>query len=334
MPAGSVPQDMSAPQYESYGFTEPIDVKHEIENLPDYHQSDHAAIHHYSFALTEQCWKQNNYIFMSQDSIGKYKSFKDLGKDAPELSWKAVLELQHRGVGIPLLGGNVAYKENLKIGQTMTICRYKCPPQGLMFDKERDKEPFCEAVQTTSAQYKRYVFTFASGRTMTFFLHRRLPFGDVCFNKSESDARYRWLHSKYNTCNGSYRYDIERLQPDQPSMLDNMDRQANRLSAHNELVGSKLSAFGIPKRKILEDLKGGIPVGSIEYVRNYSWKSYARDAKMEFRVPMTLPDVDPESILSVDEETLELLCMGLVLHKRESDRRNQRRACYNYAGGS
>lgn len=40
---------------------------------------------------------------------------------------------------------------------------------------------------------------------------------------------------------------------------------------------------------------------------------------------MVLQNSDPQSILAVGKDTLELLCVGLVLHEREVQRKRDRR---------
>ena len=308
------------------GTDQPIflESKHNNQQLPDYHQAHHAGTFHYKFVMAEKLLKQNHYVFVSADSMGKYRSFKGVSLDSPIDTHQKVSTLQHQGIGIPLLSANIAWKENFKIDKSMTIYKYNRPPKMRLFDKNLDKELFCVVKLRESAQYYRYEFEFVkSNRKMTFFLHRKHPFGDVCF--SGSDIRYRWLHSKYSMWRDRYRYDILRLPLTQPSLLDGMDMEKNKLNPSNKLVGSKLAAFTLPTRKVLDSIKGGQTFGGIEYFRNYSLKRYSQDATMDLNVPKTLPGADPESISSVDEHTLELLCMGLVLHKRESDRRAERR---------
>lgn len=302
-----------------------LQSKHSNQQLPDYHQAHHAGTFHYKFVMSEKLLKQNHYVFTSADSMGKYKSFKGVSLSSPRDTHEKVSVFQHQGIGIPLLSANVAWKETFKIGQTMSIYKFNCPPKTRLFDKKLDKELFCIAKLTTAAQYYRYEFEFVkSKKKMTFFLHRKRPFGDVCF--SGSDIRYRWIHSKYSSWRDLYRYDILRLPLTQPSLLDGMDTVRNRLNSSNELVGGKLAAFGLPTRKVLDSIRCGQAIGGIEYFRNYSWERYSQDATMDVNVPKTLPGADPESILSIDEHTMELLCMGLVLHKRESDRRAERRS--------
>lgn len=301
-----------------------LDSKHSDQQLPDYHQALHAGNFHYKFVLSEKLLKQNHYVFMSADSMGKYKTFKGVSMTSPIDTHQKVSAFQHQGVGIPLLCANIAWKETFKIGETMTIYKYNCPPKMRLFDKNLDKELFCVVKLKMAAQYYRYEFEFVkSNRKMTFFLHRKHPFGDVCF--AGSDIRYRWVHSKYSWRRDLYRYDISRLPLTQPSLLDGMDMSSNKLNPSNKLVGSKLAAFGLPTRKVLDPIKASHPIGGIEYFRNYSLGTYRQDATMDLNVPKTLPGADPESILSIDERTMELLCMGLVLHKRESDRRAERR---------
>lgn len=229
--------DDNLPSYEESDGHHATDNKREIDP-PDYEQSQNANKHEFEFVISELRIRQFNTLFVSEDSLIKYNSFKDIYTHTPDDTLNKIKDIQHQGIGMPLLSSEVGWSQSFKINEKMTIYRYIRPNEREYFDKKRNREPFCHIKARQMVQYWRYELNFVdSDKTILLFLHRKLPIGD--FFSSTDGVRYRWLHTGYSLWNDLYRYELEQLRPGQPSMIDGMNVEEKKLDPTNELVGRK-----------------------------------------------------------------------------------------------
>lgn len=323
--------DYKAPPYEQSDDFYPTDEKRDM-NPPDYLQINQALLHQFNFVVNELTFRHMSTLFVSQDAFEKYNSYKEVNTSSPYDTIGKVRDIQAQGIGIPLLSAEVGWGQSFNRSDMMLIYRYECPTGKQDFHRKLNRRLFCHVKVKSHVQYWSYELEFQeSNKKIMLFLHRKYPIGD--FYITGSDVRYRWLHTKYSLWNDLYRYDLDKLVPGQVSMLDGMDHRQNQLDPENPLVGRKSNTiFGFPER-VASDFTGGISTGALERTKKHTSLHRHTVTKLSLDAPMTLPHADPESTLAVDECTLQLLCVGLVLHERENERRRNRRARNSGAAG-
>ncbi|ABN66089.2 predicted protein, partial [Scheffersomyces stipitis CBS 6054] len=213
-------------------------------------------------------------VFVSADSVGKYKSFKDAsGAQAA----KYARELQMQGVGIPLLKADI---HRLSLNKFLTIKRYYVDKQKIKlrgFDSKQDLHDFCVVWKYRHGSYSTYELKFTPDPydrkqdfTIVVFQHGVLPIADYVYNGS----RYRWIHER-RSYGYIYNYSNFLLCPTQDSMTDNWDKKTNRLEKsidpNNPLVGGYLSKLlSIRSHFTKEEYYSPMKLGSLDEKRDFS----------------------------------------------------------------
>lgn len=298
--------------------------RNEKELPPDYYTSTNPE-HGWDFIVCNSSLLHKLTVFVSSDSVGKYKSFKD-NMNAGPLS--PINDLQAQGLGVPLLR---AETHSFSINKFLTIYRFHTDNAIRGFNKNTDygAAPFCEIKKSRHWAYDTYTLTFKPKNSRPFkvwlFAHSTLPISDYQYN----GIRYRWIHDrKYFQYYESYR--AFRLEPNQPTMLSNWSGGDFLDSRKNPLVGNKLSQFIDPRsRKPKDKYFSDHEVGRLDKL-----KKKGILGRLQETTKILLPDmsnsgyrnVNYDSIHSVTIDVLVHLCTGLVLKRIEDIKEEKRRS--------
>ncbi|EER35556.1 predicted protein [Candida tropicalis MYA-3404] len=265
-------------------------------------------------------------IFVSDDAAKKYKAFKK-NKNRENLA------LQQQGYGVPLFKVVRSFVPFSK--KFLTFRRY-IPSNLHAFEENSDMYDYCSVAKTSHLGYDSYIFEFVPDPTMPWlnfrvvmFSHSILPISDYFFR----GRKHRWIdessllssNTKQEGFTGGFRHTI--LSPHQVSLTDNWDGMGDVLS--REIVNPYLSDDF--------DRYSSLPLGSTNiggqgnlkpeyYGRNFSRihrivQPTVTTTSNEVRigdVNNRRDDVNYETIFSVDEEELVMICMATTL-KRQKD---------------
>lgn len=204
------------------------------------------------------------------------------------------------------------------------------------FEENSDMYDYCSVAKTSHLGYDSYIFEFVPDPTMPWlnfrvvmFSHSILPISDYFFR----GRKHRWIdessllssNTKQEGFTGGFRHTI--LSPHQVSLTDNWDGMGDVLS--REIVNPYLSDDF--------DRYSSLPLGSTNiggqgnlkpeyYGRNFSRihrivQPTVTTTSNEVRigdVNNRRDNVNYETIFSVDEEELVMICMATTL-KRQKD---------------
>lgn len=254
--------------------------------------------------------------YVSQDARAKYKASK-------EVRTKEVIDLQRSGYAIPLLKTDHSWKA-LYSHSLMKILRFLPPPadQNRLFDPKKDRYEFCMIRKWICSSYNRFEFNFspnptnkAEDFTLYMIYHRRYPIADV---SPYNGKRYRFITPKLWSLKMDWSYELHELSEEQDSLTDNLHKDG-KVPKNNPLLGSAWKNNLLPQVKDTDLFKGrelGVAV--------YREKLY-KVAPVRFGYQETVPgDVgqqrDSESINSVSDEALVILCLVSVLKNVEDNR--------------
>lgn len=148
------------------------------------------------------------------------------------------------------------------------------------------------------------------------FSHNTLPIRDYEYK----GVRYRWIHErKYLSYLESYQ--ACRLEPNQPSMLDNWTGGDTLDSRSNPLVGSDVTQLVNPgSRKPKEEYYSGDNMGKLDELKKHGVFGKLQEATRILLADVTNTgnrDVNYDSIHSVHLDVLVHLCIGLIIKRRE-----------------
>lgn len=301
-----------------------VSEKKESYREPVYFQS--ASPQGWTVIITNKFWTDGFQIFISRDSYEKYNVFrKSQNQDIPVI--------QQQGVGIPLFK---VINTFFSIGTTFLTFRKYCPPpldsQGVpqRFDPKRDYHEFCIVKKRFHVGYDSYIFEFhpdpydlkKRNFTFTMFSHSVLPIHDYIYK----DERHRWIDESrmeeiVSLWQVKYGFKHTVLRPDQPSMCDNWDGQNDKLvkSTPNPLLN------GLWKKKL--SVRAHYPELSqygqhcsaiLGEAANWFQLGYAEVKVDDIYNNLNGNNVNYESILSVNEDALVMICVATVL-KRQKD---------------
>ncbi|KAK6454993.1 uncharacterized protein RJT20DRAFT_54137 [Scheffersomyces xylosifermentans] len=281
------------------------------------------------FMICNKVFSQDLTVFVSSDSIGKYKAFKKTIRDGPMTgAAKYARDLQFSGIGVPLLKVD---SHTFHLNKFLTIQKYYIDQKkfGLRgFDPSTDLYDFCVVNRFKHGSYTSYEMNFTpdpNDRRKDFqivvFAHSILPIADYVYNGN----RYRWIREGRNW-SFEFNYSNFLLDSKQHALSDNWNKKTNKLESsidpNNPLVGGFFGKFfSIKSRTERECYYSSMRLGSLDEKRTFSifgdFKQKAQYTMGDIYNTDNIP-VNYESIHSVNLDALTRLCMGL-LFKREED---------------
>lgn len=318
------------------GFGLPA-YEHELRFLdsPDFIQRE--------FIFCNLQWSTDVLVFTSSDAATKYKSFKKVPADSD--NFKHVLDLQQNGIGMPLMEAIFSWTHSFGNGKFATI--YKCipppPNSGRLFDKKRDRYKFCTVRKKASTHYSQYSFSIlpkpdkepSEVIEFSIFSHNKLPIADVTKYEG-SKKRYRWVHSNSHTLSMNFTYSLYSLDDHQPSMIDNMDVNKQKLDKKNPLVYSSVAQFfKLESTKVRDEYLSLVKSGELIHLKEkISISSLQETAKLVLYTELSKETLELESINSVGLYELINMCMSLVLKRRQENKIETNRAVISNAAAA
>ncbi|KAI5965620.1 uncharacterized protein KGF55_000982 [Candida pseudojiufengensis] len=291
-------------------FEEPID------KIPIYFKD--VSPRGWTIVINNRFWTDGFRLFVSKDASEKFDAFKK------QSTSPHIIDLQRQGIGIPLLKAIVPL--NPATTKFLTFRRYYPNLDG-PFDVDKNYYDFCVVRKHYHIGYNSYVFNFVPDRndasknfSVTLFSHSTYPIHDYLYN----GQKHRWVDESYihyfaKLFQVKFGFKHTILLPNQPSLCDNFDGKSDKLtkSKDNPFLSSYFkSKFNFKTRVPKPEYYGPICSAIVGEAEQYFKLGYAEikiDDMRNFD-----PSVDYNSILSVDEDVLVMICIATVL-KRQKD---------------
>ncbi|ABN64989.2 hypothetical protein PICST_29838 [Scheffersomyces stipitis CBS 6054] len=289
------------------------------------------------FMLCNNFFNSDLKVFVSANSVEKYKSFKN-SSSAQAVQYDR--ELQSQGIGIPLIRADV---HDFHAHKFLTIKRYYVDKEKIGsrgFDSKKDLHDFCIVRKHRHGSYSTYELKFSPDPndisqdfTIVLFKHGVLPIADYVYRGS----RYRWIYET-RSYESPYCYSNYLLSPGQHSMTDNWDKETNKLEKsldpNNPLIGDYMSkAFSLKSRNTKKEYYSPMQLASLDENKNYDPFSRFRQKAVftmrDMNNTSDHPTVDHESIYSVNLDALTSLCIALVFKRREDIKEEARKILEN-----
>ncbi|KAI5955249.1 hypothetical protein KGF54_001810 [Candida jiufengensis] len=277
-----------------------------------------ASTRGWTVVINNRSWTDNFRIFVSKDSSEKFDAFKNNTTDSN------VMDLKRQGVGIPLL--KVLVPHNPITTKFLTFRRYYPNPDG-PFDIDKHFYEFCTVKKHYHIGYDSYVFDFKPDKDtdkgnfqITMFSHSRFPVHDYMYN----GERHRWIDEtfidyfkKLFQVKFGFKHTI--LVPDQPSLCDNWDGKSHKLdkTKENPFLASFLKQKFNFKTRVPKPEYYGTRCSAILGEPEAYFKLGFAEVRID-DLYNTESDVNYDSILSINQDALVLICIATVL-KRQKD---------------
>lgn len=292
-----------------------------ITEPPSYDQSS-GKILSWDFICLEQAITDNFTLYTSLDAQEKYKLFKNAKGSEDYIRAR---DLQQNGFALPVLQAN---RTLFKLNKFLTIYKFRPPPAAgtRLFSKKEDRYVFCKVERRWSIGYTRYILEFTPDFdnpnrkfTVTMIEHSRKPIIDISeFN----GKRLRWTYSRYFFSGTHWAYNLNVLPPDTPSLTDNLTSE-NKVNSKNPLLGSSWGNVLIPRSRRGYVYESNHCVGKLyDALQIIGFKS----TKFTFQKHTMDTNLSPESIFSVDEETMVILCIAAVIKRIEEIKADARKS--------
>lgn len=264
-------------------------------------------------------------VYVSKDSLDKYKAFQDnLNKDM-QLN---INEVQREGRGLPLL--KVKGSNNIFNSKYLTVYKLTSPEVGKKFDHKVDRIAFCEVTHSRHKLCHKYILKFDPSPgdpsqifCIDMFRHRSLPIIDF----TNRGRKYRWVYrSKLSEIN--YTYTLYELNDKQPSMTDGLDDDKKIPNKKNPLMKFSMKKFFTPNSKIPKDeFCSPMKLAEIRELKNRYFTYGTQTAVFTtFQKCVATSNSDTESIYSIHNSTLVTICLGLVLKKIKDEQKESEEA--------
>ncbi|KAI5955253.1 hypothetical protein KGF54_001814 [Candida jiufengensis] len=285
-----------------------------VGKIPFYFQE--VPLKNWSIVINTRYYK-DGLVFVGNRSINKYELCKTKKND-PQ-----VIKLQQQGIGIPLF--KVEVSSNPLSSKYLIIKRHLPDPQ-TSFDIDKNYYDYCIVKKFSQTGYTSFVLNIKPDPTndktnfqITLFSHTTFPIYDYNYK----GQRLRWIEESgkpffYRLNQVKYGLKHTILSPEQPSLCDNWDGIGNKLNNKpNPLLKSYI------KSKIHPDSDAVKP----EYYGTTNNAVFG-EAQVEFELGKlglaellindiynTNSNVDYDSLFSLNEECLIMICMASVLKK-------------------
>ncbi|KAI5970565.1 hypothetical protein CANMA_000384 [Candida margitis] len=271
-----------------------------VKNEPTYFEN--ASSIGWSVTINNRFWSDGFRIFVSKDSAEKFKAFKN--------------------------------NPNEHITDTFLIFRKYAPKEHGSFNIDKDYFTYCEVRKKYHMGYNTLVFDFTpdpnSPKTnfqIVMFDHSILPICDYVYKGQV----HRWVDESYtrkfkSCCQVKFGFKHSILRPGQPSLIDNWDGHSYKLekTKPNPYIGSSFKMWFRPKARVPKPEYYGKKCLATLGEEEWGFKLGYGEVKIDDSYN-TDPNIDYESVLSMHEDALVLVCVATVLKKQkkiEEDARN------------
>lgn len=270
--------------------------------------------YHHAFAITnKQSWLIYK-VFIDEDSMHKYKAFKDNKHN------NMVADLQHQGKCLPILKTHCNTYSAFKKGY-LSVDKFSPPAIGDTFSTKKHGNPYSRVIKHTHLKYTKFEVELPEG-TVMLYKHRRFPIVDFV----HKEKRFRWLYySDYRARTGEYKYTYSLFEIDeyQPSLVDDLvDGEVNK---NNLLIGSTVknifSKSNFKRNYDVESFVSTKKICQIRYLNRQKMFGSRPTAVFEFS-----SDQEIESIKDVTPEVMRYLTMALIFKMEQDIKENNRQA--------
>ncbi|CAK7910260.1 hypothetical protein CAAN1_21S02740 [[Candida] anglica] len=272
------------------------------------------------FIFIDSFFSQNTRVFTSEDALNKYNLFKN-SKDGDQFQTSAALHAQ--GLALPLL--EFEYKYCLAFGkhEYMSVFRFRPPSkeESRLFNKKVDKYLFCSVERTWYASYYKYRLKFypnPQDSTNSFEIilihHYRNQIVDTSIYNG---TRYRWIHSYSCGLRQGWKYALQVLDNDKPSLSDGM-LPNGEVANDNPLLGSNFANLILPRRILNNSsFASKVDIGTLLDFKTFLPQPQAKAAIFQFQdnVPINI-----DSITDVSIDALVFICMSSIIKRVEKDK--------------
>ena len=277
-----------------------------------------AAPRGWTVIINKRRWNDGHKIFVSKDAAEKYETFR-------ESSNEHILELQRNGIGMPLLKTDLPFSPFSS--KFLTFSKY-IPNKDGRFDDSKDFHVYCDVRRSIHRGYNTYVFNFIpdpdspdQNFQIFMFAHSTYP---ICDYKYKGQV-HRWVDvssqaksKSYNEIKYAFKHTV--LNPGQPSLVDNWDGCSNKLD--------KTKPNPFLKSMFKLKLTTGLRLPKPEYFGKHC-PAFLGEQRARFRTGYgqvkiddlysTDPNVNYESVLSMHDDALVLVCVATVLKKQKDN---------------
>lgn len=315
-----VPPEYTNRPYNELSYDQPPPI---VGDEPVYFES--AAPRGWSVTINNRFWTDGFRIFVSKDSAEKFKAFKNNSN-------MHIIDLQRQGIGIPLF--KAIDPLNPVTTKFLTFRKY-VPNQTGRFDIDKDFYVYCQVRKKYHIGYNSYVFDFTpdpnsskANFQIVMFSHSTLPINDYVYKGEVHrwiDESFRRKFKSYFQVKFGFKHSV--LRSGQPSLVDSWDGRTDKLDKNKpnpylkSLFKMKLSPSArLPKPEYYGERCTAI-LGEAE---SYFHLGYGEVRIDDLYNPD--PDVDYESVLSMHDDALVLVCVATVLKRQkdiEEDARNR-----------
>ncbi|KAI5963874.1 hypothetical protein KGF57_001204 [Candida theae] len=284
-----------------------------------------AAPRGWSVTINNRLWTDGFRIFVSKDAAEKFDAFKNNQN-------MHVVDLQRKGIGIPLF--KAVNHINPVTTKFLTFRRY-VPNQTGKFDIDKDFYIYCQVRKKYHVGYNTYVFDFTpdslsskANFQIVMFAHSTLPICDYVY-KGEV---HRWIDESYRTKFKTYfqvkfGYKHSILRRGQPSLVDSWDGRTDKLDKEktNPYLKSLFKMKLNPKARLPKpEYYGERCTAILGEAESYFKLGYGEVKIDDLYNPD--PNVDYESVLSMHQDALVLVCVATVLKRQKDIEEDARRS--------